>query len=805
MGPLLPALVVVSFAASERPQIMTTARLVKLGESITLTLAVPDGLGPGDVRVFPRYLERATPGDAFAAGGTLDWLEALPSEELKPTFVDGSGELAYTPREPGSYLLWWRVVGETLYRYFAVVEDDWVVLRFSAFDGLEPEPTLHATGIPLDYRLPAGRFDQADALCVKLAEYERTYGDQVIPHLPDTPALSHEERLREYGAALARVRELMPDESSVRSVRLEHRHDLDPGYIADLEKLGVVDQCGLWEANAKPWLGMPEFPYFASPVDCRKVDQRPKGAVVAHQWDFCGGWHFIGPVSRHFKAAEGDWPTAERCVAQGAAELANAATLSGHPVFAVPLYDGLVGPGYPNPSFTYGVPDSRQWIGDVDDVLVVPRALTEDEVRRAMGEGAGSVAGAVAAWGFDGGTAASSEPEAVGPVEWTQGPRGKAASLREECAFLRTESPLALDSDAFTIGLWVRPAAKQRTWANIVSSHNNDGATGLRGVSIEQAGDLQNAYYLIVGVGDRWVGTDVVTQLQPEQWQHFAVVRDGTTITHYLNGSVSATGKVPDTKLSRATDLLRIGQWARGDVGQDDRMPRFVDRYQRFVAFELPKRHKLAFARSVDIADYYVRHFHRTPRTVFVSSSDHLLYDMWWLCTWGGQGILVPRERIPWETRVSSVLAQRDAGPGLKDPLSSEYILVEDQKRSVRFERECPNPIWWFDYTHQEVGPGGSAITHTRTPDVTVSRPLWVPEPGDRLRADLRLTSTEPFEDYMIALWGLPDRFDPVAPIRSNAKDHIVARNLDGEYHLVLVFDLRPETRLWVSVGESRR
>lgn len=29
---------------------------------------------------------------------------------------------------------------------------------------------------------------------------------------------------------------------------------------------------------------------------------------------------------------------------------------------------------------------------------------------------------------------------------------------------------------------------------------------------------------------------------------------------------------------------------------------------------------------------------------------------------------------------------------------------IEEQKRQVRFERECPNPIWWFDYTRSEKG-----------------------------------------------------------------------------------------------------
>ena len=33
------------------------------------------------------------------------------------------------------------------------------------------------------------------------------------------------------------------------------------------------------------------------------------------------------------------------------------------------------------------------------------------------------------------------------------------------------------------------------------------------------------------------------------------------------------------------------------------------------MAFEAPKQHKVAYALSVDIADYYRRHFETTPRT----------------------------------------------------------------------------------------------------------------------------------------------------------------------------------------------
>ena len=65
--------------------------------------------------------------------------------------------------------------------------------------------------------------------------------------------------------------------------------------------------------------------------------------------------------------------------------------------------------------------------------------------------------------------------------------------------------------------------------------------------------------------------------------------------------------------------------------GRNSTMSQFVERYQRFMAFEAPKQHKVVYARSIDIADYYRRHFHATPRTVFVSKTDHVTHDMWGL------------------------------------------------------------------------------------------------------------------------------------------------------------------------------
>ena len=139
-------------------------------------------------------------------------------------------------------------------------------------------------------------------------------------------------------------------------------------------------------------------------------------------------------------------------------------------------------------------------------------------------------------------------------------------------------------------------------------------------------------------------------------------------------------------------------------------MRRFVEQYQCFVAFDLPKRRIAVFARSVDLADYYRRHFESTPRTVFSSSTLCLHYDLWWHQDWSAYQHLTTVERFPWQTRMSQVMRLRETGHRFTQPLSQEYLLVEDQKRQMRFERECSNPIWWLDYSVQETSPEGSSF-----------------------------------------------------------------------------------------------
>ena len=587
------------------PQWRTGRRLLGLGETIEFHWVLPDGIPAEKVTIFPRYLERARPGSGFEPGSSLRWLDELPSETMALSFVDGRASIAYTPQKPGSYLARWRAGDELFHRYFSVIEDDWIVLRFSTSGSSDPEPALHSTGIPLDYRLPAAQFDCEDPLFRTLLKYHRYYGDHLIPLLPDIPpseTLNLEQRVRLYGPLMANARSALPFPGDLRSARVEMNHPVDPGYTETLARLGVNDHCGLQEANAKPWLGMPEFPYFSSPADCRTTNQGPGGPVVAHPWDFCGGWHFLGPVGWHYKASEGNWPLAETCLHEGLEEFKNLTEFSGHPAFACFLYDGVSDSDYPNP--------------------------------------------------------------------------------------------------------------------------------------------------------------------------HFRCILDESGV--------------------------------RGESDRGRAMPRFVKRYQHFLAFEAPKKYRVVYARSIDIADYYRRHFQTTPRTLFVSKTDHVMYDMWWLCHWCNDRILVPRERIPRATRSSTLMSQRRASRYYKDPLSYEYILVEDQRRSIRFERECPNPIWWFDYTQQQHGSGQGTLAHVETPDVDVLLSGWTPsEQG--LTLSLKMVTETTFPDYAIALWQLPPGFrgDP-ASIQTPAKECIVVWNRDGEYHLVLFFDLEPDLSLQVSLAIDR-
>lgn len=789
---------------NNEPQMKTSARLLKIGESIKFTFNLPKGISASSLAVYPRYLESAKPGKAFKPGGSLDWVNKLHNESFPIKFVNGSASFSYTPTKTGSYLAVWQAGDETFYRYFSVIDDSYIVLSFSPFMPLEPDPTLHATGIPLDYRLPAEDFNQSNNMYNRFISYNRLFGDNIIPMLPDTPDMNNTERFELYKKLISNARSMMPDQNDTRSAWLEKQHMLDPGYIKILAELGINDHCGLWCANAEPWLGMPEFPYFSSNIDCRKMSQLPNSKVVSHQWDFCGSWHFLGPVSWHFKVSEGNWKLAEKNMLKGIKEFENLTQMSGHPSFVNPLYEALdVGIGYPNPDFEIGTGEPRNFNGAIDDAFISKSAMSPDEIKNAMSDGLLTVKDMAAGWTFDDKNPNSTNDlgknennlEFIGGSSKIKGRAGKAVYLDGKDGYLVSKYPIGIGSGDFTMGCWIKPEPKQRMWTNIMSSHNTGGGNSYRGVSFEQDGEQHNKFRLTAGIGDGWYFTPSV-QLKPNEWQHLAAVKQDRTITIYLNGvQIVKDELAPNAAFMPAADRFRIGDWTRGtsDPQKVGAFEKFIDRYQRFIAFDLPKKHKVAFARSIDAADYYIRHYKTTPKTVFSSKTDDVMYDIWWTYQWDmARYWLVTRERLPWLTKVSKV-----PRIGFKDPLSYEFILVEDPRWSIRFERECPNPIWRFDYRVQKVEDGGSAADLTDMPDVHIPRAKWIRN-GNLKSLRLKMNTDREFKDYAIAIWGLPKDINIDAPIKTNAKEYLTVKNTDNEYHLVLFFDLTPGMELWV-------
>ncbi len=63
---------------------------------------------------------------------------------------------------------------------------------------------------------------------------------------------------------------------------------------------------------------------------------------------------------------------------------------------------------------------------------------------------------------------------------------------------------------------------------------------------------------------------------------------------------------------------------------------------------------------------------------------------------------------------------------------------------------------------------------------------------------EYRITRGAPFPDFRIAVWDIPREFAG-CPFETNATEFIPVRNVDNDYHGILVFDLAPEMTLELS------
>ena len=136
--------------------------------------------------------------------------------------------------------------------------------------------------------------------------------------------------------------------------------------------------------------------------------------------------------------------------------------------------------------------------------------------------------------------------------------------------------------------------------------------------------------------------------------------------------------------------------------------------------------------------------------------------------------------------------AHREDARGHKDPLSQEFIVLEDARRSMRFERESPNPVWWWDYTAEQRGALGSAIRPEETPDVLMRRPRWERMPDGGMATELSLLTEATVPGYAIAVWGLPEFDRARHRLWSDADSVDLVWNAGGESD-------RNGTRKWLS------
>jgi alpha-galactosidase len=139
--------------------------------------------------------------------------------------------------------------------------------------------------------------------------------------------------------------------------------------------------------------------------------------------------------------------------------------------------------------------------------------------------------------------------------QWVQSERGTALSFAGEGDFVETTSNLPDLAMPFSITLWVKPAATQTEHADIFGNHGEP----FVGISLQQDGKKTNQFGFGYGDGNRWQGTGH-TQLEPDQWQHLAIVCDGQNCVLYVDGVEETRGPGQGPVAANPNQNFKLGQ-----------------------------------------------------------------------------------------------------------------------------------------------------------------------------------------------------------------------------------------------------
>ncbi|MGD0093780.1 MAG: alpha-galactosidase [Planctomycetota bacterium] len=140
---------------------------------------------------------------------------------------------------------------------------------------------------------------------------------------------------------------------------------------------------------------------------------------------------------------------------------------------------------------------------------------------------------------------------ANGPPAWAE----KALSFGGNGAFVESDTCFPDLALPFSIALWVKPAATQEEYADILGNHGEP----RRGLVIQQDLTKTNVFGFGCGNGKEWQGAGSV-QLQADQWQSLAVVCDGEHALIYVDGIEKARGQVKGPFAPNPNQNFKLGQ-----------------------------------------------------------------------------------------------------------------------------------------------------------------------------------------------------------------------------------------------------
>ncbi len=156
---------------------------------------------------------------------------------------------------------------------------------------------------------------------------------------------------------------------------------------------------------------------------------------------------------------------------------------------------------------------------------------------------------------------------ATGGGDWVDGKFGGGIEFHAE-GWVEAGSPILPETKGFTMGCWVKPAAEQKAFTNIMSSHFRT-----KGLSFEQNDMAHNSYGVAMGAG-QWMGCgNTQFEMDANEWGHMTVVRDddGMMAHAYKNGEAFSKDQIcgSDGPIHAPILNFRVGNWANGNRQYD--------------------------------------------------------------------------------------------------------------------------------------------------------------------------------------------------------------------------------------------